>query len=90
MTPEQEILAELKKINDQLAKQSNGVGKNFLLGFFHSLGTFVGYIAIVLILAYFASKFNFMAIMSKSFEDMMSQINWTKIVPQPKINFPIN
>ena len=82
MTTDEQIIEELKKINQQLSKQQVGVTRNLFYGLFYSLGTFVGYILIIVSLAYFASQFNWTKALSQSFENIMSQINWTKIVPQ--------
>lgn len=85
MTSDQEIITELKKINQQLSSQKSGPARNFFNGLFYSFGIFAGYIIIILSLAYFATQYNWAQLLGKSFESMMSQINWEKIVPQPKI-----
>ena len=90
MTPDQEILEELKKINQQLAKQNHGLADSFLSGFLHTLGVFVSYLIIIFVGLYFASKFNWTQMVSRQFEMIMSQVNWSKIIPVPKINIPIN
>ena len=90
MTPDQEILEELKKINQQLAKQNHSLVDSFLSGFLHTLGIFVSYLIIIFAGLYFASKFNWTQMLSRQFEMIMFQVNWSKIIPVPKINIPIN
>lgn len=90
MISEDQILTELQKINQTLAKQNSGrVALNsFVAGFCHAFGNLIGSIVIFFILIYFASLFNWTGLITKSFEDMMSQINWSKMIPAPKIQFP--
>jgi len=92
MTNEEQILIELQKINLSLSKRSSAkvALDNFLAGLFHSVGYFIGTIVIFFVLAFFAQKYNFTAMVSKSFETMMTQINWAKIVPSPKDIQPSN
>lgn len=91
MTPDDQILSELQKINqnlDQLNSKTNPVKNslnNFLAGFFHSFGNLVGTIVIFFALIFIASRFNLTQILLRSFEQMMSQVNWSKIIPTPKI-----
>ena len=87
MTNEELILAELQKINIQLAKQNQGHLKNFFGGFLYSFGYFAGTIAIFAIIAIYASRLNWPSIIGRSIETMTSQINWTKIIPAPKVEF---
>ena len=88
MDPNQEILQELKNINQKIekfTKPSRSIWLNFLNGTFHSLGTIFGTLIIASALFYFFSQFNFTNTISKWIEDTMSQVNWTKIVaPQIK------
>ena len=88
MTNEEQILVELKKINDQLVKNNPNrvILNNFLAGFFHSFGNFLGAIVLTFALIFVASRYNWAQIMAKSFQTMMSQVDWTKIVPQPTLN----
>ena len=85
MITEDQILVELKKINEQLSKQNKGAAKSFVAGFMHSFGSFLGTTAIFIIVALYASRYNWPAMIGKSVETMMSQINWTNIVPTPEI-----
>jgi hypothetical protein len=87
--PQNEILEELKKINLQLAKSNTSriIYQNFLAGFFHSFGNFLGTIALFFAVIFIASQFNWTGALTKSFENFASQINWQKIIPQPTIKF---
>lgn len=86
---DQEILIELQKINQQLAKSNTKktVFNSFLAGFFHSFGSFIGTAALFLLALALASQLNWTQALSQQFEKFMSEINWEKIVPQPKVQF---
>jgi hypothetical protein len=88
MITENQILEELKKINENLSKNNNSLFKNYTAGLFHSFGNFTGTVLIFFMLIYLASQFNLTEIITKSFEKMMSQINWSKVIPVPKIQTP--
>lgn len=88
MITENQILDELKKINNQLAKAGGNPFRSYLNGLMHSLGNFTGTVLIFFMLIYLASQYNLTEIMTKSFEKMMSQINWEKVIPVPKIEIP--
>jgi uncharacterized membrane protein len=92
MITEDQILTELQKINQRLAKKNifYTAWDNFVAGFFHSFGNLVGTLLIILALIYITSRFNVTKIFTDSFEQFMSQINWTKIVPQPRIQIDPN
>jgi len=87
-TTNSEILAELKKLNQnlhKLTKLSKVSFSNFISGTFHSLGAIFGTLIIASALIYVFSQFNFTSSISKWIENTMSQINWTKITnPQIK------
>ena len=85
MISEDQILVELKKLNEELRRQNNTVLKSFSYGFFHSLGYFFGTTVVFFVFIYLAAQFDLTKALSKSFESMMSQVNWNKIVPAPKI-----
>jgi hypothetical protein len=80
---DQEILSELKKINRQLAK--NNIFTHFWSGMMYSLGYFIGTVTIILVIAFFATRYDWAAILSKSIESTMSKVNWSKVIPQPRI-----
>jgi hypothetical protein len=88
MITENQILEELKKINLQLSKAGGNPLKSYFNGLMHSLGNFTGTVLIFFMLIYLASQYNLTEIMTKSFEKMMSQINWEKVIPMPKIEIP--
>lgn len=87
-TTNSEILAELKKLNQnlhKLTKLSKVSFSSFINGTFHSLGTIFGTLVIASALIYIFSQFNFTKSISVFIENTMSQINWTKIT-NPQIN----
>lgn len=88
---DQEILTELKKINDNISRQAHKtVINSFLSGFFHAFGSFFGTLALFLLLFVFASQLNLTKVLSQQFEQFMSTINWEKVVPAPTIKFDAN
>ena len=89
MITESQILAELQKINQQLSRQNTSVLKSFSFGFFHSLGYFFGTAVVFFVFIYLASQFDWTRALSKSLESMMSQVNWNKVIPAPKLEFPV-
>ena len=83
MDPNQEILTELKNINQKLekfTKPSKSIWRNFLNGMFHSLGTIFGTAIITIILIYVFSQFNFTKVISDWMTNTLSQINFEKIL----------
>lgn len=82
MTPDQEILEQLKLINKKLGPN---VWRNFLSGLSYSVGNFVGTMLLFAVLFFIASKINWVQIFTNSFNSFASQINWQKIIPAPKI-----
>lgn len=86
MINDDQILAELKKTNELLARSQPSLTKTFWYGFLHTMGVFFGYIIIFGVLAYIASRINWPTAMSNAFEKFMGNVNWEKIMPAPKIN----
>lgn len=83
MDPNQEILQELKNINQKIEKfikPTKFAWLNFLGGISHSLGTIFGTAIITLILIYVFSQFNFTKSISTWMENTLSQIKWEKIL----------
>ena len=91
MTSDDQILSEIQKINqtlDKLNSKSNLAKNslnNFIAGFFHSVGNFFGTIIIFLILLLVASRLNLTQAFTSYFENWISKINWSKIIPPAKI-----
>jgi|GEM_PF-2162388 len=85
---EQEILQELQKLNTNVEKQNKlGIRKSFLNGFLYSLGNAFGTLLIGAITLYIVSLFSSQIIKSTTtyVESIMQNINWQKIIPQPKL-----
>jgi len=83
MTPDEEILAELKKLNKKLDNYTNPFKlswSKFLGGTFYALGAIFGTLVIASALIYIFSQFNLTSSISKWIESTMSQVNWTKVV----------
>ena len=59
---------------------------NFLAGVFHSLGTLFGTLVITGLIVYFISQIDLISPITSWFEQIMSQIDWTKIMPTTTIN----
>jgi hypothetical protein len=89
MDQNQEILQELKNINQKIekfTKPTKFAWLNFLGGISHSLGTLFGTAIITLILIYVFSRFDFTKSISNWMENTLNQINWEKIIiPQTTI-----
>ncbi|MDD2482746.1 MAG: DUF5665 domain-containing protein [Candidatus Shapirobacteria bacterium] len=82
MDSNQEILKELKNINQKIekfTKPSKSIWLNFLNGTFHSLGTIFGTAIVTLILIYVFSQFNFTKSISTWMENTLSNVKWEKI-----------
>jgi hypothetical protein len=84
---EQEILTELQKLNANFDKSRQPLYKNFLAGFLHSLGAAGGTLILWGVTFWVLSLFSGQIIKSstKFVEDLMANINWAKIMPQPKM-----
>ncbi|MDD4785286.1 MAG: hypothetical protein PHH12_02415 [Candidatus Shapirobacteria bacterium] len=83
MNQNQEILQELKNINQKIekfTKPSKSIWLSFLNGTFHSLGTFFSTLIIASVLFYLFSQFNFTKSISNWTENTLNQINWEKII----------
>lgn len=59
---------------------------NFLAGVFHSLGSLFGTIVIAALVIYFVSQIDLVSPITSWFEQIIGQIDWTKIIPAPSIN----
>ena len=83
MDQNQEILSEIKSINQKIekfTKPSKSIWLNFLNGTFHSLGTVFGTIIVASALFYVFSRFDFTKSISTWIENTMSQVKWEKII----------
>jgi hypothetical protein len=83
MDPNQEILSELKSINQKIekfTKPSKSIWLNFINGTFHSLGTIFGTIILASALIYLFAQFDFTKSISSWIENTLSQIKWEKII----------
>jgi len=93
MDQNQEIISELKKLNQKIETISNNnrffifntspfkfTLFNFLGGTFHALGTLFGTLIIASALVYVFAQFNLTSSISKWIETTMSQVNWQKVV----------
>lgn len=83
MDQNQEILTELKNINQKLekfTKPSKIMWTNFLSGTFRSIGMVFGTVIIGSILIYFFSQLNFTKAVTGWLENTLSQIKWEKII----------
>ena len=63
---------------------------NFMAGTFFSLGRLFGSIAIFGAMIYIFSKMNLGNFFSNWMKNTMSQINWEKVIPQPKMQMDLN
>ncbi|MCX6726930.1 MAG: DUF5665 domain-containing protein [Candidatus Shapirobacteria bacterium] len=83
MTPDEELLSELRKINkkfDVLSNPFKNAAYNFSSGIWHSLGTLFGTVVIAAILVYFFSQLNITNVVTNYIK---------KLVPQPQINLTV-
>ena len=83
MDQNQEIISELKALNeklDKITKPSKLMWTNFLSGTFRSLGMIFGTVVIGSILIYFFSQLDFTKAVSGWVENTLSQIKWEKII----------
>jgi uncharacterized membrane protein required for colicin V production len=89
MDQNQEIIQELKTINEKLEKLTNPskvAMHNFISGTFRSLGMLFGTIIIGSIIIYFFSQIDFTKKITSWVEDTLTQISWQKIIaPQNQI-----
>ena len=94
MTPDdQQILSQLQKISQDLDQIKTSISKrntaaeSVLNGFLSSLGNIIGTTLFILVLIYLVSKLNinFNQLVAKYLEQTMSQVNWSKIIPTPKL-----
>ncbi|MBU1129822.1 hypothetical protein KKE45_00685 [Patescibacteria group bacterium] len=100
---ETKLAQQLKKLNSKLdefgnknkfmiysAKPFKFAWANFMAGTFFSLGRLFGSIFIFSIMIYFLSKMNLGGFFSNWMENTISQINWEKVIPQPKMQLDLN
>jgi len=88
MDPNQEILQELKNINQKIekfVKPSRHILFSFLIGTFRSLGALFGTLIVASILIYIFSQFNFSKSISSFIENTLGQVNFEKII-NPELN----
>lgn len=84
MTPDEELIAELKKINHKLNLISNPFSNawfNFRSGIFHSLGSLFGTVVIAAIIVYLLSQLKLDQLFTNWFQDMVSS-TVDKVVPR--------
>ncbi|MFA6602478.1 MAG: DUF5665 domain-containing protein [Candidatus Shapirobacteria bacterium] len=86
MTPDQDLIDQLKILNRRLDIINNpfkNAGYNFVSGIFRSLGSLFGTIVVAGAIFYFFSSVDLVKPITTWVENIMSQINWEKIVPTP-------
>lgn len=96
-TSTEELVQELKKLNQKLSQISNGdryflyssrplkfVLLNFVSGISHSLGTLFGTFIIAAALVYLFRTMDITKPVTLWIESVMSQIRWEQIIPMPK------
>ena len=94
---------QLKKLNDKLDQFGNKSKfmiysanpfkfaiANFIAGTFFALGRLFGNIAVFGAIIYFLSQINLTPMITKWMENTLAQINWQKIVPQPKMQLDVD
>lgn len=89
MVEDSQILDELKKLNRKLEIINNplkNASYNFIAGIFRSLGSLFGTIIIAGLIFYFFSTVDLVAPITNWVENILSQINWQKVVPTPSLN----
>lgn len=80
MTPDEELLTELKKINKKLDILTNplkNAAYNFTSGIWHSLGSLFGTVVVAAVIVYVLSRLNIYQTMLNYFQ---------KMIPAPQIN----
>jgi hypothetical protein len=86
-----QLLNELKAINNKLDKLTNPLKVsylNFIAGIFHSLGTLFGTVVVAAAIVFLLSKINLTGIFSQFINRVFSQVNWSQIIPTPKLELP--
>ncbi|MFA6518944.1 MAG: hypothetical protein WCV93_04855 [Candidatus Shapirobacteria bacterium] len=87
MIPDEELLEQIKKLNQRLDYITNpfkNAGLNFVTGIFRSLGGLFGTIVIAGAFFYFFSKIDLVKPMTNWIETILSQIQWQKVIPTPQ------
>ncbi|MBU1088645.1 hypothetical protein KKA02_02090 [Patescibacteria group bacterium] len=103
MEEETQLTQQLKKLNNKLDEFGNKnkfmiysanplkfAWANFTAGIFFSLGRLFGSIVIFAATIYIFSKMNLGNFFSNWMENTMSQVNWEKVIPQPKMQLDLN
>lgn len=103
MPTDENLLSEIKKLNQQLNEISTKnrfmvysghplkfAFYNFLAGIMHSLGSLFGTTVVLAVFVYFFSHIDFVKPMTSWIESVLSQIKWEQIIPAPKIDIPTN
>lgn len=83
MTPDEELLVELRKINkklDMITSPFKGALFNFSSGIWHALGSLFGTVVITAIIVYILSQLN----ITQYFQQMLKQY-----IPTPQINLEL-
>lgn len=83
MTPDEQLILELQKINKKLDTITNpfkSAAYSFSSGIWHSLGSLLGTAVIAVIFVYFFSQLN----ITKAITDYIK-----KLIPQPQINLTV-
>jgi len=89
MTPEEELLEEIKKINRRLSVIDNplkNASYSFISGIFRSLGSLFGTVIVTGVLFYLFSQLNLTKTITDFVQSVMENINWAKIVPTPSVD----
>lgn len=87
MTPEEELLAELKSINRKLSVIANPYRHaihQFSSGVFHSLGTLFGTFIIAALFVYFVRQIDLVKPLTNWIENIVTEIRWEQIIPNTR------
>lgn len=89
MTPDEQLISELQKINKKLDIITNplkGAAYNFSSGVWHSLGSLFGTVVITAIAVYLLSQFNITQYFQQYFKSLIPtpQINISSPFSQPE------
>ena len=57
---------------------------NFLAGVFHSLGSLFGTVIVAALVIYFVSQIDLVSPITHWFQQIMTQMDWQKIIPTPQ------
>jgi len=87
MIPDEELLEQIRKINQKLDYITNpfkNAGYNFVAGVFRSLGGLFGTIVVASTFFYFFSKVDLVKPMTAWIENVLSQIQWERVIQTPQ------